>query len=88
MNMKTCKTCDYWEKVDIQPYADAANEVCNTVKIFETRLCQEPDSHWRCGQPPTASDCYSLTGDEYGVLAWLCTAENFGCVKHSGYKHG
>jgi hypothetical protein len=82
--MQRCKTCQHWKK----PGNPNARDLCNPLDQdtyqpmslgFEVRECTHPSKTFH--EPPTERNGFALT-DASQYFAALCTAEDFGCVRH------
>lgn len=84
--MNTCKTCKHWQVDGDKNYQ--ALHLCKPEdpytgepmqRGFEVRMCMQPTQ--TRFEPPVESNGFALTdGSDY--YAALCTAEDFGCVRH------
>lgn len=80
-----CKTCQHWT---MPVEADAGYSLCEPLdpdtyepmeRTFKTRVCMHPKQ--TMFEAPVEINGFGLTdGSKY--YAALCTAEEFGCVRH------
>ncbi len=85
--MNTCKTCKHWKSVKSHAIV-RVEEICaprdqDTYDLmempFEVRQCTSPALVFR--ERTCESNGFSIT-DASDYFAILCTAEDFGCVRH------
>jgi hypothetical protein len=82
--MERCKSCKHWKRPDninakclFQPRDQDTYQPMNLG--FEVRECVHPSK--TLYEAPTESNGFALT-DASEYFAALCTAEDFGCVRH------
>ena len=68
--MKTCKTCDYW----VSGEDFISSQILNESEPIGMKICADNNSRKT-----------TMVLDNNGDPATFCTAEDFGCVRHSGY---
>ena len=96
MEFPRCKTCDYWTLKDLSSMHSSmwkpVNPDLTPMDIgYEVRSCQHPEKTF--AEVPLSKSGFGLIdGHEYHpeifweYYAELFTAENFGCVRHSGQE--
>lgn len=86
--MNTCKTCRHWQKPSDANKGYMALGLCDPTdpdsgepmnRGFEVRVCQQP-TQTRFESPVEANGFGLTDGSNY--YAALCTAEDFGCIRH------